>query len=111
MNGSILNGNHFEALLCFYESRVSNCLLQGCATFLSVGHITNFRHAAGPQEKFSFFMYTSVFMYIRIFLRDGEKSDCLARAKLNVLAGRVVARGPPVAHPLVIGFSAKAPSY
>ena len=27
MNGSVLNGNYFEALLCFYESRVSNCLL------------------------------------------------------------------------------------
>ena len=27
MNGSVLNGNHFEALLCFYESRVSNFLL------------------------------------------------------------------------------------
>ena len=25
--GSVLNGNHFEALLCFYESRVSHCLL------------------------------------------------------------------------------------
>ena len=25
--GSVLNGNHFEALLCFYESRVSNFLL------------------------------------------------------------------------------------
>jgi len=24
---SILNGDQFEALLCFYESRVSNCLL------------------------------------------------------------------------------------
>jgi len=27
MNGSVLNGNHFESLLWFYESRVSNCLL------------------------------------------------------------------------------------
>jgi len=27
MNGSVLNGNHFEALLFFYESRVLNCLL------------------------------------------------------------------------------------
>jgi len=27
MNGSVLNGDHFEAWLCFYESRVSNCLL------------------------------------------------------------------------------------
>ena len=27
MNESVLNGNHFEALLCFYESRLSNCLL------------------------------------------------------------------------------------
>jgi len=27
MNGSVLNGNNFVALLCFYESRVSNCLL------------------------------------------------------------------------------------
>ena len=27
MNGSVLNGNHFESLVCFYESRVSNCLL------------------------------------------------------------------------------------
>ena len=27
MNGSVLNGNHLEALLCFYESRVSNCLV------------------------------------------------------------------------------------
>ena len=27
MNGSVLNGNHSESLLCFYESRVSNCLL------------------------------------------------------------------------------------
>jgi len=27
MNGSVLNGNHFESLLYFYESRVSNCLL------------------------------------------------------------------------------------
>ena len=27
MNWSVLNGNHFESLLCFYESRVSNCLL------------------------------------------------------------------------------------
>jgi len=57
-----------------------------------VGHITNFRHLAGPHEKFSFFMY------IRIFMHDGEKS-VLARATLNGLAGRVVARGPPVAHP------------
>ena len=24
MNWSVLNGNHFEAFLCFYESRVSN---------------------------------------------------------------------------------------
>jgi len=28
MNGSALNGNHFESLLYFYESGVSNCLLQ-----------------------------------------------------------------------------------
>jgi len=28
MNGSVFNANHFEALLCFYESRVSNRLLQ-----------------------------------------------------------------------------------
>ena len=27
MNGSVLNGNQFEALLRFYESRLSNCLL------------------------------------------------------------------------------------
>ena len=27
MNGSVMNGNHFEALLCFHESRLSNCLL------------------------------------------------------------------------------------
>ena len=27
MSGSVLNGNHFEASLCFYESRLSNCLL------------------------------------------------------------------------------------
>ena len=27
INGSVLNGTRFEALLCFYESRVSNCLL------------------------------------------------------------------------------------
>ena len=31
-------------------------------------------------------------------MHDGEKS-VLARATLNGLAGRVVARGPPVAHP------------
>jgi len=42
-------------------------------------------------------------MYIRIFMHDGEKNDdeksVLARATLNGLAGRVVARGTPVAHP------------
>ena len=27
MNGFVLNGHHFESLLCFNESRVSNCLL------------------------------------------------------------------------------------
>jgi len=27
MNESVLNGNYFEVLLCFYESRLSNCLL------------------------------------------------------------------------------------
>jgi len=27
INGSVLNGNHFEALLCFYESQLSKCLL------------------------------------------------------------------------------------
>ena len=43
------------------KQRVLNRIGQGCATFLSVGHITNFRHLAGPHEKFSFFMYTSVF--------------------------------------------------
>jgi len=30
MNESVLNGNHFEAWLCFYESRLSNCLLKFC---------------------------------------------------------------------------------
>jgi len=37
-------------------------------------------------------------MYIRIFMHDGEKL-VLARATINALVGRVVARGPPVAHP------------
>jgi len=26
INGSIFNGNHFEAFVCFYETRLSNCL-------------------------------------------------------------------------------------
>ena len=60
--------------------------------FLSVGHITNFRHLAWPHEKFSFFMYTMNCMM-------GKNQRVLARATLNGLASRVVARGPPVAHP------------
>jgi len=27
INGSVLNGNHFEALLCFLASSLSKCLL------------------------------------------------------------------------------------
>jgi len=40
-------------------------------------------------------------------MHDGEKSECwhLARASLNGLAGRVVARGPPVAHPWSRGIN------
>jgi len=49
---------------------------KGVQHFLTVGHITNFRHLAGPHEKFRFFMYNfSFFMYIRISMHDGEKSE------------------------------------
>jgi len=58
--------------------------------FLPVGHVTNFRHLPGPHEKFIFFMYT--------MNHSVWGKSVLARAILNGLAGRIVARGPPVAH-------------
>ena len=67
--------------------------------FLSVGHITKFRHLAGPHEKFSFFMYTLVFSCTLGSSCMMGKIRVLARATLNGLAGPVVARGPPVALP------------
>jgi len=49
----------------------------GVQHIFSVGRITNFRYLVGPHEKFSFFVYTLVFfMHIRIFMHDGEKSEC-----------------------------------
>jgi len=74
---------------------------RGVQHFLSVGHITNFRHLAGPHEKFCFFMYTMNQSVWEKWERVG-KIRVLASATLNGLAGRVVTRGPPVAHPWFI---------
>ena len=65
--------------------------------FLSVGHITNFRHLAGPHEKFSFFMYT-MNQCVGKMGKSG-KNQSVGKGHTKWLGGPVVARGPPVAHP------------
>ena len=54
-NGVQLIDNELCQRVCqWVPSRLQNCLTRGVQHFLSVGHITNFRHLAGPHENLIF---------------------------------------------------------